>query len=171
MTTTIAGVVQKPLEAQRLVDELVSECLCDRSDISVMARDSLQARSLQGADTVKQALDTNAAAAKTLIDWASHGLESVTRSIPGGGVFRAIGSVGATLADAGVSTAAELAKALVDLGVPRGEAQFYGQAFESGGIVVTVQARTENMARCARQVMMKHGAVAEEPAAAAGGAR
>ena len=167
MTTTIAGVVQKPLEAQRLVDELVSDCLCDRADISVMARDSVQARGRLGADTVKQALDTNAAAAKTLIDWASHGLESVTRSLPGGGVIRSVGSLGARLADAGVSTAAELAKALVDLGVPRGEAQSYGQAFESGGIVVTVQARTENIATCARKVMMKYGAVAEEPAAAA----
>ena len=68
MTTTIAGVVDKPLDAQRLVDELVSDCLCDRADISVMARDSMQARGRQGADTVKQALDTNAAAAKTLID-------------------------------------------------------------------------------------------------------
>jgi hypothetical protein len=166
-TTTIAGVVDKPVDAQRLVDELVSDCLCDRADISVMARDSVQARSRQGADTVKQALDTNAAAAKTLIDWASHGLESVTRSVPGGGIIRAMGSLGARLASAGVSTAADLAKALVDLGVPRGEAQSYGQAFESGGIVVTVQARTENIARCARTVMMKYGAVADEPAAAA----
>ena len=167
MTTTIAGVVEKPVDAQRLVDELVSGCLCDRSDISVMARDSVGDSRRQGADTVKKALDTNADAAKVLINWMSQGIEAVTRSIPGGGMIRGFGSLAASLADAGVATAAELAKALVDLGVPRGEAQSYGQAFESGGIVVTVQARTENIATCARKVMMKYGAVAEEPAVAA----
>ena len=164
MTTTIAGVVQKPVDAQRLVDELVSSCLCDRSDISVMARDSLADGGRQGAETVKKALDTNADAAKVLINWMSQGLESVTRSIPGGGMIRGFGALAAKLADAGVSTAAGLAKALIDLGVPKGEAHYYGEAFESGGIVVTVQARTENIARCARGVMMKYGAVGEDAA-------
>jgi len=164
MTTTIAGVVEKPLDAQRLMDELVADCLCDRSDISAMARDAGQAGRREGAQTVKQAVDANAAAAKTLIGWMSDGLDSVTRSIPGGGTIRAFGSVGAMLADAGVSTAAEVAKALVDLGVPGGEARQYAEAFERGGIVVTVQARTENIARCAREVMMKYGAILEEAA-------
>jgi hypothetical protein len=166
MTTTIAGVVEKPVDAQRLVDELVGGCLCDRSDISVMARDSMTDGRRQGAESVKKALDTNADAAKVLINWMSQGIEAVTKSIPGGGMIRGFGSLAARLADAGVTTAAELAKALVDLGVPRGEARQYAEAFERGGIVVTVQARTENIAKCARGVMMKHGAVAEEASAA-----
>ena len=165
MTTTIAGVVEKPVDAQRLVDELVESCLCDRSDISMMARDAVREGRRQGAETVKKALDTNAEAAKTLIGWMSDGLDTITRSIPGGGMIRAAGSLGARLADAGVITAAGLAKALVDLGVPNSEARYYGDAFESGGIVVTVQAQTENIAKCARGVMMKHGAVAEEATA------
>lgn len=165
MTTTIAGVVEKPLDAQRLVDELVGGCLCDRSDISVMARDSVADERRQGAQAVKKALDTNADAAKVLLGWLSQGLESVTRSIPGGGMIRGFGSLAAQLADAGVATAAQLAKALVELGVPKGEARHYGEAFESGGIVVTVHARTDNIARCARQTMMKYGALAEEAAA------
>ena len=162
MTTTIAGVVEKPVDAQQLVDELVASCRCDRSDISVMARDATRESRRQGAETVKKALDTNAEAAKTLINWMNDGLEAVTRSLPGGGVIRAFGSIGGRLADAGVSTAAELAKALVELGVPKAEARYYGEAFEGGGIVVTVQARTDNIAQCARGVMMKYGAVAEE---------
>jgi len=166
MTTTIAGVVEKPVDAQRLVDELVGGCLCDRSDISVMARDSMTDGRRQGAESVKKALDTNADAAKVLINWMSQGIEAVTKSIPGGGMIRGFGSLAARLADAGVTTAAELAKALVDLGVPRGEARQYAEAFERGGIVVTVQARTENIAKCARGVMMQHGAVAEEASAA-----
>src|SRR4051812_32081775 len=141
MTTTIAGVVDKPLDAQRLVDELVSGCNCDRGDISVMARSARR----DDVENVKKALDTNATAARTLIDWMLEGLESVTKSIPGGGVIRTFGSLGAKVADAGVSTAAEFAKALVEAGVPKGEAGYYAQAFEGGGIVVTVQARTENI--------------------------
>jgi hypothetical protein len=164
MTTTIAGVVQKPVDAQRLVDELVNDCLCDRADISVMARDSSGRR--EGAETVKKAVDTNAAAAKTLIGWMADGLDSVSRSLPGGGMIRAFGSLGGKLADAGVSTAAELAKALVELGVPRSDARYYGEAFEGGGIVVTVQAHTDNIGMCARKVMMKFGATADEATAA-----
>ena len=160
--TTIAGVVQKPVDAQRLVDELVSDCHCDRSDISVVA----QSAALEGAENVKKALDVNAAAAGTLINWMAHGLESVTKSMPGGGAVRAVGSLGAKIANMGVSTAAEFAKALIDAGVPKHEAGFYGEAFQRGGIVVTVQAKTDNIAMCARQVMMKHGATAEETSTA-----
>ena len=164
MTTTIAGVVDRPVEAQHLVDELVESCRCDRTDISVVARDAVRESRRQGAETVKKALDTNAEAAKTLIGWMADGLESVTRSVPGGGMIRAFGSLSARLADAGVGTAAELAKALVELGVPKAEARYYSEAFEGGGIVVTVQARTENIAKCARGVMAKYGAVAQETA-------
>jgi hypothetical protein len=165
MTTTIAGVVEKPVEAQRLVDELVESCLCDRSDISVVARDALGGGRREGADTVKRALDANVEAAKTLIGWMSDGLEAVTRSVPGGGSIRAFGSLGARLAEAGVGTAADLGKALVELGVPKAEARYYSESFDTGGILVTVQAHTDNIARCARSVMMKYGAVAEEAAA------
>src|SRR3954466_14296726 len=94
MTTTIAGVVEKPVDAQHLVDELVDSCHCDRSDISVMARDAMRERRRQGAETVKKALDTNAEAAKTLIGWMSQGLEAATRSVPGGGMIRTFGSLG-----------------------------------------------------------------------------
>ena len=60
----------------------------------------------------------------------------------------------------------ELAKALMDLGVPRGDARFYAEAFERGEMVVTVNARNDPMAQCARKVMMKYGAVAPESRAA-----
>lgn len=165
MKTTIAGVVEKPVDAQQLVNELVESCRCDRSDISVVARDALRESRRQGAETVKKALDTNADAARTLIGWMSEGIQAATRSLPGGGMIRTFGSLGAQLADAGVGTAAELAKALVALGVPSGEARYYGEAFENGGILVTVEARTENIAKCARGVMMKYAAVADEAAA------
>lgn len=153
MATTIAGVVEKPVDAQRLIDELVQSCLCDRADISVVARDSNQA-------AARDAVEETAGAAKAFVDGAWHGFEALSRSLPGGGMLRFFGSLGRRLADAGLTTAAETAKALIELGVPKGEARHYGEAFEHGGMLVTVQARTDNIARCARGVMMKHGALA-----------
>lgn len=153
MATTIAGVVQKPVDAQQLIEELVRDCLCDRSDISVVARDSASA-------AARGAVDATAGAAKSFVDGVWQGFEALSRSLPGGGVLRFVGGLGRTLADAGVATAAETAKALMELGVPKGEARYYGEALEGGGMLVTVQAKTDNIARCARQVMMKHGALA-----------
>lgn len=69
--------------------------------------------------------------------------------------------------NAGVTTAGELAKMLMDAGVPKGDAHFYGEAFERGELVVTVNARSDQMSQCARKVMMKYGAVAPESRAAA----
>ena len=159
MQKTIAGVVEKPLDAQRMIDELTSECLCDRSDISVVTRDG-------EVGGVKQTIDSGTAAVRTVIDMLSHGTESISRAIPGGGMLRAVGSVGAALANAAVAGGAELAKALVDSGVPQGSASFYSGAVDRGDILVTVQARSDKMAQCAQKVMMKYGAVAPESRAA-----
>jgi hypothetical protein len=75
--------------------------------------------------------------------------------------------MGVKVVNAGVSTAGELAKTLMDMGLPSGDARFYGEAFERGEMVVTVNARSDQAAQCARKVMMKHGAVAPESRAAA----
>jgi hypothetical protein len=168
MARTVAGVVEKPVDAQRMIDELVRDCLCDRSDISVIARDEA-ASSNKGAraDELRHAVDQSAEGARTLFGGLLAGLETVSRAIPGGGVLRVIGNLGVAIANAGVATAAELTKALVSVGVPVAEARFYSQAFEGGGVLVTVQAKTDQIAQCAQKVIMKHGAIASEGAAAA----
>lgn len=162
--TTIAGVVHKPVDAQRLIDELTRDCLCDRADISVLTRSPETSKATA---TVKEGINEGVHAAKTIVDGLFQGFESVSRSIPGGGILRAFGSMGVTVVNAGVSTAGELAKALMDMGLSRGDARFYGEAFERGDMVVTVNARSDQMAQCARQIMMKYGAVAPESRAAA----
>lgn len=162
--TTIAGVVQKPVDAQRLIDELTRDCLCDRADISLLTRSPETSRATA---TVKEGIDEGVSAAKTIVDGMFQGFESVSRSIPGGGLLRAFGSMGMTVLNAGVSTAGELAKMLMDIGVPKGDARYYGEAFERGEVVVTVNARSDRAAQCARTVMMKYGAVAPESRAAA----
>ena len=163
MAKTIAGVVEKPVDAQRLIDALESECLCDRADISVMVRDSAGWWTGQQATTatdLKRASDTTAAGARSLVGGLFEGLEALSRALPGGGMLRVFGSLGVTLANAGVATAAELVKALVAVGIPQPEARFYGEAFERGAMLVTVQARSDQMAECARRVMTQHGALA-----------
>jgi hypothetical protein len=163
MAKTLAGVVEKPVNAQRLIDDLVHDCLCERADISVMVRDSAGWWTQQQSETaagVKRAIDTTASGAKSLVDGLFEGLEAVSRALPGGGVLRVFGSLGVALVSAGVTGAAELAKSLVAVGIAPPQARYYGEAFERGAMLVTVQAKTDKIAQCARQVMTRHGALA-----------
>ena len=170
MAETIAGVVEKPADAQKVIDELVNECLCDRADISVMVRDAgggVTGTAAHGASAIRDAVQRSATAATTLINELYGGAETLSRSFPGGGALRVVGKLAATVANAGIVSAAEVMKALIDAGVPKADARFYGEAVEKGGMVVTVHAKTENVAACARKVMMKYGAAMPEDRAAA----
>jgi hypothetical protein len=161
MANTIAGIVEKPADAQRIIDELQSSCLCDRSDISLMHQDTAQ---VSGA--VKSAVDSGASAASSMVSAVFAGVNAVSRSLPGDGMLRAVGSFGAALANAGLDAGAGLAKALIDAGVPKNEAHQYSDAMNHGGILILVQAKTEKMAQCARQILMKNGAIEPESRAA-----
>jgi hypothetical protein len=161
MVQTIAGVVERPLDAQRIVDELQKSCLCDRSDVSLMHRDSAQ---ISGA--LKSTVDSGAAAGSSLLDAIFTGVNAASRSLPGGGVLRTVGSFGAALAHVTLDAGAGLAKVLLDAGLPKDQAHRYSDAFNHGGILIVVQAKSERMAQCARQVLMKHGALEPESRAA-----
>src|SRR5205085_11047561 len=101
MAQTIAGIVEKPVDAQRLIDELVRDCLCDRADISDIARESAEKASAR-ADELKGALDTSATGMHKVFDGLLAGFEGVSRSIPGGGALRLSRKLAATLATFGV---------------------------------------------------------------------
>ena len=161
MAQTIAGIVTKPADAQRIIDELQASCLCDRSDISLMHRDSAQ---VSGA--VKSAVDSSAAAASSMVSAIFAGVNAASRSLPGGGVLRAVGSFGVALAHTGLDAGAGLAKALIDAGVPKAQAHQYSDALDHGGILVMVQAKTDKMAQCARTILTKNGALEPESRAA-----
>jgi hypothetical protein len=146
MAKTIARAVAKPVDAQRLIDDLVHDCLCQRADMSVMVmvRDPAGWWTHQQSETAagaKRAIDTTASGAKSLVDGLFEGLEAVSRALPGGGVLRVFGS-------------------LVAVGIAPTEARYYGEAFERGAMLVIVQAMTDRIAQCARQVMTRHGALA-----------
>jgi hypothetical protein len=165
MTHTITGIVDKPVAAQRIIEELTTTCLSDRSDISVVAKEGTvhvpgaMAQSAKAAGQVAGAASEAAAAAgSVLAGFAS----AVTRHVPGFGVLSAFGHLGAKLSSAALGSTQELAKAFVDLGVRQGLANQYADALREGRILIVVDAKTENMARCARQVMATHGAVTPE---------
>ena len=160
-TITVAGVVEKPADAQRIIDELQKSCLCDRSDISLLHRDAAHM-----SEAVKRAIDSSATAVSSIMDVLFQSVSAVSRSVPGGGMLRAAGEFGARVAHAGIGSGAGIAKALVDAGVPKTQAERLGEGMDQGGILIVVQAKTEKIAQCARTVMSAHGATEPEKRAA-----
>ena len=166
MPSIVVGIVDKPLEAQRLIDELMSRCLCDRENISVVA----QGTSTPGADMVQEILrrGTGIAAGTAKAATAAAGgavsaaAGMVSRLVPDFGVMNAAGPLASALANAGLKTLDGLAGALAEAGAAQDRAREYAEALRRGGILVAVQPATENMARCAGEIMRKHGAVAHE---------
>jgi hypothetical protein len=65
-----------------------------------------------------------------------------------------------------LSTAEDLTKAFVDFGIERNLARRYPDALKKGSILIVVDAKTDNMASCARQVLATHGANVPETRAA-----
>jgi hypothetical protein len=168
MATTLIGTVDKPVDAQTIIEELVTSCRCDRSDISLLTRD--EAVGAKPSDSVREAAHHAAHATQSAGEalaalWGA-GTQFATRAVPGFGALKAIGPFGSTLLKTGFEAGANLARALVDAGIPESEARHAAQALERGGIVITVHAQSENAARCAEGVLNRHGAVVKHPRAA-----
>jgi len=168
MAITLIGTVDKPVDAQRIIEELVSSCRCDRSDISLLTRD--EATMGKPSDALREAANHAASATHSAGDalaalWGA-GTQFMSRAVPGFGALRAVGPFGSTLLKTGFEAGATLARALVEAGIPESQARQAAQALESGGIVITVHAQTENIARCAEGVLATHGAAVQHPRAA-----
>lgn len=161
MQQTITGLVKKPVDAQRIIDELTSRCLADRSNITLISQeDAGQAsgrvsHAMQAAGQVAGAAAAAAAATgNAALDFAS----AVTRRVPGFGVLKAVGGLGADFSRAVLGTAEDVANAFVSLGVERKLARSYADALREGSILIVLDAKTDAIARCARQVLATHGA-------------
>src|SRR5690242_9454947 len=102
MRHTITALVEKPIEAQYLIEELTARCLADRSDISLISQEN--------SGRVSRILAGAARAA--------------------GQVAGAVGAAGASgsLPAAAFSTLENLAKAFVDLGIEQSLAGNYADA-------------------------------------------
>jgi hypothetical protein len=162
MRQTVTGLVEKPVDAQRIIDELTSRCLSDRSDISLIAQNGsgetahLAAGATRAAGQVARA--AGEAAAATFSGLA--GIASAfTRQVPGVGVLSAFGQFGTALSKTALHTAQDLGKAFVDFGIEQNLARTYAEALKQGHILILIDAKTENQAKCAHEILSTHGAV------------
>lgn len=159
MEHTVVGVAAKPVDAQRIIDELVERCLCDRKDISVLAGG-------QAGNSSAQAVAGTAASAAGKTVGAI--LESVgmvvSRPLSGSGMLNAAGHLAGTLSRTALNSVTELTRVFAELGLEGDVAARHADALQRGEIVILVHAKTERMAGCARQVLATHGATAPERA-------
>jgi hypothetical protein len=165
MRHTVTGLVEKPVDAQRIIEELMARCLADRADIALISHDPAgqPSRVVAGASRVagQVAIAAGTAAAHTfagLMEFAS----TVSRQMPGAGAFHAMGQLGAKLSRTALHTAEELGKAFVDFGLEQELARKHAEALRAGSILIVVDAKTDAMAQCARQIFSSHGAVMPE---------
>jgi hypothetical protein len=169
MRHTVTGLVTKPVEAQQIIEELLSRCLCDRSDITLIAQDTAGQPSRMVAGAARAAgqltLAATSAAATTFSAMVGIATE-VGRQAPGFGALSAAGRLGTALSKAAMHTAEDVAQAFISFGVEQDVARTYADALRVGHILVVVDAKTDAMASCARQIFASHGAVTPETHAA-----
>ena len=156
MRHTITGLVDKPVEAQHIIDDLVSLCVCDRGDISLMAGEP--------AAKPSQVVDQLATPAWKVFDSLVGAANDATRDVPGMGPLRAVGQLGTVLSKTALTGAQDLVKTLVDFGLEDQTATRYADALRNGRMLIVVDASTDNMARCVRQVLASHGALEAQAA-------
>jgi hypothetical protein len=165
MRHTVTGLVEKPVDAQRIIDELTTRCLSDRSDISLIAQDSEShggGIASGGARAAGHVASAAGAAAAGTVSGLFQFAAAATQQIAGFGALKAAGKLGSTLSRTALSTAEDLTRAFVDFGIEQDLARRYSDALKQGNILIVVDAKTDNMARCAQQVMATHGASAPE---------
>src|SRR3954464_8111082 len=113
MPRTVTALVEKPIEAQCIIEELTARCLVDRSDISLIAQENsghasrMLAGAAQAAGEVAGAVGAAAAAAGS----AAAGFASaVSHDVPGVGVLSLAGRLGGSPLGPGVRAAENLPK-------------------------------------------------------------
>jgi hypothetical protein len=159
MASTLFAVVDKPADAQYIIDELTQSCLCDRSDIGLMTRNA--GGTVGGGSSGSSAasiVNDMSESAQSVLEGMFKAANAMSRALPGGGLLRSAGNLAQPLLQAGLGTATELAKALVGAGAPPNDARDLGQAFEQGGVLISISCKTDQMERCARKVLSKYGA-------------
>jgi hypothetical protein len=169
MEHTLTGLADRPLDAQLVIGDLVDQCLCDRSDISLMAGDhpdglagALSGAPAKAASVAGQLAAAAASTAATVLSGLLGTASSATsRRISGMGVMNAVGELGTMLARTSLSTSADLARALADFGLDARLASEYSEALQSGKILIVVRARTDKIEQCARKVMATRGVLTE----------
>jgi hypothetical protein len=165
MHQIVSGLVTRPADAQKIIDELVSSCACDRSDIGLLAGGgagqvtSSLGRGMQA--TGHAAATVGGAMADTLRDLLGAASQGASQKASLFGGLSAAGKLAALVSKNALNTVAELSRALVDFGVQETLAVQYAKSLRDGGILLIVRAHSERMAQCARGVLATHGATTD----------
>lgn len=168
MTKTVVGLFDDPMEAQNVVQELVSGGF-SRSDIGVIANNSENRYStgtVAGNENYQSAGDEAAhgagkgAGTGAVVGGLAGLLVGLGAfAIPGIGPIVAAGPIAAALAGAGVgAVAGGLLGALTNIGVPENEAHYYAEGVRRGGTLVTVKTDDASADRAA-DIFHHHNAV------------
>lgn len=157
---TVVGVFHSPAEAQQAIRQLKSAGFSD-SEIGVASHGSdethLEHDAIEGEGTMSGTGATVGATAG-LGAGALWGLGIVAGVLPAIGPVIAGGALAAIAASAaGTAVAGGVLGALIGLGVPEEEAEFYQSEFEQGRTVVTVKATGERY-RNALQILDRYNA-------------
>jgi hypothetical protein len=150
MAKTVIGILENPSAAQQAVDELLKSGF-ERRDIGVIST-----------DLMREAATAATGASKGMAFGALAGmlLSAATMMIPGLGPILVAGP-GLTLL--GGTTLGALAGGIVGAlkarGVPEEQANFYAEGVRRGGTLITVHAKTDELAQRAIQILKSHGAV------------
>jgi hypothetical protein len=165
MRHTVTGLIDKPADAQKIIDDLLAQCLCDRADIGMIAGSDPRQRGTLGkaARAASQAaVAAGSAAASALEGILGVGSDLVSRRVEGFGVLSAAGKVGSILSRAALTGMQDVAKTFIDLGMKAELPRAYAEALRQGSILIVVDAKTDNMAHCARKILAAHGAAAPD---------
>ena len=150
MAKTVIGILENPSAAQQAVDELLKSGF-ERRDIGVIS-----------SDLMREAATAATGASKGMAFGALAGmlLSAATMMIPGLGPILVAGP-GLTLL--GGTTLGALAGGIVGAlkarGVPEELANFYAEGVRRGGTLITVNAKTDELAQRAIRILKSHGAV------------
>jgi len=157
---TVVGVFATPQQAEGALADL-REASVAPEQVSVLAKDTQVATEITDPEErVVAAGATGAIAGSVLGGMLGLLVGAAAFAVPGVGPVIGTGLLLSTLAGAGLGAAsAGLIAALTELGVPEEEAAGYQTQVGQGGILLTVQATTEEQARAIQIVLVHHGGV------------
>jgi heat induced stress protein YflT len=158
---TVVGLFHDAAQAELAIRELKREGFAE-SDIGVLMRERHPERELAEATGTKMSEGATTGAIGGGLAGGVIGLLAAVGAlaIPGIGPIIAGGALASTLAGAGIGAAAGgLIGALVGMGIPEEDAKFFEQGLRSGGILITVRARSRSEG--ARGILIRCGAELE----------
>ena len=158
----VTAVFNDRARAERAVTELRRLGVTD-TDLSFVARNEEEAVAAGAStDTAGKRAAKGAAAgagAGVLFGLAALAIPGIGPFITAGGLASALGTTGGALAAGAIvgGTSGAIAGALSKAGYSREEAEFYGPAVESGGVLVAVDTEGVVSPEQAREILARHG--------------